>query len=169
MENKHLGQLFAFVSSLFQSPFLAYLLCFLLYFHPLFSPLPSNLFQQLQLWKRVCRHKSRGTWGVLGKPKARRRSTGLLRKAVIILVTCYRKACSSVYLQLLLPLGAPFNAWGWLLCNKFRNTGELMKERSETREARNHWPITDQVGKNRKENQGRNSGHWKSWKQRKTK
>lgn len=127
MENKHLGQLFAIVSSLFQSPFLAYLLCFLLYFHPLFSPLPSNLFQQLQLWKRVCRHKSRGTWGVLGKPKARRRSTGLLRKAVIILVTCYRKACSSVYLQLLLPLGAPFNAWGWLLCNKFRNTGESMQ------------------------------------------
>ena len=87
--------------------------------------------------------KSVGSWGVLGKPKARRRSTGLLRRAVIILVTCYRRACSSVYLQLLLPLGAHFNAWGWLLCNEFRNTGSRCKKRRETREARNHWPITD--------------------------
>lgn len=87
--------------------------------------------------------KSAGSWGVLGKPKARRRSTGLLRRAVIILVTCYRRACSSVYLQLLLPLGAHFNAWGWLLCNEFRNTESRCKKRKETREARNHWPITD--------------------------
>lgn len=105
--------------------------------------------------------KSVGSWGVLGKPKARRRSTGLLRRAVIILVTCYRRACSSVYLQLLLPLGAHFNAWGWLLCNEFRNTGSRCKKRRETREARNHWPITNRSA--RKKNQGRkeNVGHRK--------
>lgn len=67
--------------------------------------------------------KSTEGCGVLRKPKARRRSTGLLRRAVVILVTCYRRACSSVYLQLLLPLGAHLNAWGWLLCNEFRNPG----------------------------------------------
>ena len=94
--------------------------------------------------------KSVGSWGVLGKPKARRRSTGLLRRAVIILVTCYRRACSSLYLQLLLPLGAHFNAWGWLLCNEFRNTGSRCKKRRETREARNHWPITNRSARKKK-------------------
>lgn len=32
--------------------------------------------------------KARGSWGDLGKPTARRRSTGLLERAVIISVTC---------------------------------------------------------------------------------
>lgn len=77
--------------------------------------------------------KSTGSWGVLGKPTASRRSTSLLRRAVIILVTCYQKACSSVYLQLLLSLGAHFNAWGRLFCNEFRNTGEPMQEKERNK------------------------------------
>lgn len=103
--------------------------------------------------------KSTGNWGVLCKPKARRRSIGLLRRAVIILVTCYRRACSSVYLQLLLPLGTHFNAWGWLLCNELRNTGSRCKKRRETREARNHLPKTNRSAKNQVWTE--NHGHWK--------
>lgn len=129
---------------------------------PLF--ISSNLFSRCS-GEGEFGNKSSGSWGVLGKPKARRRSTGLLRRDVIILVTCYRRACSSVYLQLLLPLGAHFNAWGWLLYNEFRNTGSQCKKRSETREARNHWLITNRSA--RKKNQGRTE-HTSRWKYKRT-
>lgn len=105
--------------------------------------------------------KSSGSWGVLGQPKARRRSTGLLRRDVIILVTCYRRACSPVYLQLLLPLGAHFNAWGWLLCNEFRNTGRQCKKRSETREARSHCLITNRSARQKEQGTRHHTGQWK--------